>query len=129
VPALEPVAAIRVVALPAAIDAAHWHGDDVDVVRIASDEALGVGATAVDVDDPDAIVEPEAGYSVALLASDEVAELATRTDWFIPVLQVGPDVAQGKVAGVPAKLLIGDPTLLVVQAAYVDELERRLGWR
>jgi hypothetical protein len=129
VPALEPVAGVRVIAAPTAIDAARWHGDDVDVVRIASDEALGIGATAVDVDDPDAIVEPEAGYSAALLAREELAALAAHTDWFIPVLQVRPDLAQGKIAGVPAKLLVGDPTLLVVQTGYVDELERRLGWR
>jgi hypothetical protein len=35
---------------------------------------------------------------------------------------------QGKIAGVPAKLRLGDPTLLVVQTAYADELTRRLGW-
>ena len=129
-PALEPVQAIRVVAAPVAIDAARWHGDDVDVLRIAPDEALGIGALGIDVDaDPDAIVEPESGYSVALLTRDELAPLAAHTDWFIPVLKVRPDVAQGKVAGVPAKLLVGDPTLLVVQTAYADELERRLGWR
>jgi hypothetical protein len=130
VPALERVQGIRVVAAPAAIDAARWHGDDVDVLRIAPDEALGIGATGIEVDaDLDAIVEPESGYSVALLARDELAALAAHTEWFIPVLKGHPDVAQGKIAGVPAKLLVGDPTLLVVQTAYADELERRLGWR
>src|SRR5947207_2706387 len=63
VPALEPVEAWRVVAKPAAVDAARWLGDDVDVLRIAPDEALGLGATGVEIDgDPDAIAEREAGY-------------------------------------------------------------------
>ena len=125
-PALEPVAGIRVVATSAALDGARWSGDDIDVIRIAPDEALGLGATAVNVDDPDAIVEDEAGFAVALLERSEVGVLAAHTDWPIPV-EPGT-LAQGKIAGVPAKLLIGDPTLLVVQAAYADELRGRLGW-
>jgi hypothetical protein len=128
VPALEPVAGVRVVATSEALDGARWSGDDVDVIRIAPDEALGIGATGVDLDDPDAIVEPEAGYSVALLTRNELATLTAHTDWFIPALKVRSDLAQGKIAGVPAKLLVGNPTLLVVQAAYADELRSRLGW-
>jgi hypothetical protein len=67
------------------------------------------------------------GFSVALLGPrTRRRSAATRSGR-------SPDgrgtVAQGKIAGVPAKLLIGDPTLIVVQAAYADELERRLGWR
>ena len=127
-PALEPVAGIRVVATPAALEGAQWSGDDIDVIRIAPDEALGIGATGVDLDDPDAIVEPEAGYSVALLARDDLARLTAHTDWFVPVLKGRADLAQGKIAGVPAKLLVGDPSLLVVQTAYVDEIRSRLGW-
>ena len=127
-PALEPIVGIRVVATPAALDGARWAGDDVEVLRIASDEALGLGATSVEVDDPDGIVEPEAGYSVLLLDREELGALAAHSDWSIPVLKIRPDLAQGKIAGVPAKLLVGDPTLLVVQTAYADELARRLGW-
>ena len=56
-PALEPIEAWRVVATAAALDGARWHGEDIDVLRIAPDEALGLGATGVEVDDPDAIVE------------------------------------------------------------------------
>ena len=124
-PALEPVPGIRVVAASAALDGARWSGADVDVIRIAPDEALILGATAVDVDDPDAIVESEAGFAVALL-SPEFAKLAAHTDWPIP--EEPGTLAQGKIAGVPAKLLIGNPTLLIVQAAYADELRSRLGW-
>ena len=124
-PALEPVEAWRVVAVPAALDDAHWGGGDVDVLRIAPDEALVLGATGGHVDDPDAILEPDAGYSVALLDRD-LAGIAAHTEWPIPNAEAG--VAQGKIAGVPVKLRVGDPTLLVVQTAYADELRRRLGW-
>jgi len=126
VPALELEAGIRVAATPDALDAARWTGDDVDVLRIAPDEALGLGATAVEVDDPDAIVEPEAGFAVALLGDDELEALEAHVDWPLP--GDAGTVAQGKIAGVPAKLVIGNPSLLVVNAAYADELERRLGW-
>jgi hypothetical protein len=123
--ALEPVPSIRVVAAADAIDRARWSGDIVDVIRIARDEALGLGATGVQVDDPDAIVEEEAGFAVALLGPEFVM-LGAHTDWPIP--EEPGTLAQGKIAGVPAKLLIGNPTLLVVQAAYADELRSRLGW-
>jgi hypothetical protein len=127
VPELEIVAGIRAVATPAALDAARWHGDELDVLRIAPDEALGIGATAVEIDgDPDAIVEPEVGFAAALLTAAEADALAAHTDWPLP--DDAGTVAQGKIAGVPAKLLVGEPTLLVTQAAYADELQKRLGW-
>jgi hypothetical protein len=129
VPALEPVEAWRVVASPAAVDGAGWQGDAVDVLRIAPDEALGIGSTGVEVAaDADAIVEPEAGFSVALLSRDEVAALAAHTEWIVPAGAPAGTLAQGKVAGVPAKLVIGDPSILVVQTAFADELRARLGW-
>ena len=125
-PALEPVAALRVVAAPDALDGARWPGTDVDVLRTAPDEALGLGATAVEVNDPDAIIETESGFVVALLGRDELQVLAAHTDWALPT-EIGV-LAQGKVAGVPAKVVGGTPTLLVTNAAYADELRRRLGW-
>ena len=125
-PALEPVEGMRIVASPAAVDAARWSGDDVDVLRIAPDEAFAIGATGVEVDDPDAIVESEAGYAVALLDHADRRDLAAHTEWPIPD-QPG-SLAQGKIAGVPAKLLVGDPSLLITQVAYADELRSRLGW-
>jgi hypothetical protein len=126
VPALEPVEGWRVVAAPAALDAARWHGDDVEVMRIAPDEALGIGATGVEVDDPDAIVEPESGFSVALLSTHDELDLRNHVDWELP--DGSGTLAQGKVAGVPAKVVAGDPTLLIVQSAYADELQGRLEW-
>ncbi|HEU4571428.1 MAG TPA: hypothetical protein VFR93_01990 [Candidatus Limnocylindrales bacterium] len=125
-PALEPVEAWRVVASPEALDRARWHGDDVDVLRIAPDEALGLGATGVELTgDPDAIVEPEAGYSVAILDQLDEPTVRDHVEWD---LDAADELAQGKVAGVPAKLRVGNPTLLVVQTAYADELRERLGW-
>jgi hypothetical protein len=133
VPALEPVVAWRVVATPASLDAARWVGE-VEVLRIAPDEALGIGATGVEVDDADAIVEPEAGFSVARLDVGDWSGLVDHVDWPLPD---APGVlAQGKVAGVPAKVRTGDPAtrptdapaLLVVQTCYATELRSRLGW-
>jgi hypothetical protein len=127
VPALEPVEGWRVVASPAALDAARWHGDAVDVVRFTADEALGIGATGIDIEDAEAITEPESGFSVALLARDDMLLVSAHMDWALPA--GSGTIGQGKVAGVPAKIVPGEPALLVVQTAYADELERRLGWR
>jgi hypothetical protein len=127
VPALEPVAAIRVVASPAALDGARWSGESVDVLRIAPDEALGLGATGVEVDDADAIVETESGFVVALLDSDEFRVAEGHTDWSLPTTT--GELAQGKLGGVPAKVVAGDPALVVTNVAYADELRERLGWR
>jgi hypothetical protein len=126
VPALEPLRGRRVVADPAALDRAAWVGERVTVLRFAPDEAFGIGATAVTVDDPDAIVEPDAGFVGAHLGSEELLRLAGHVEWELPT---EPGVlAQGKIAGVPSKLLAGDPALLVTQAAYAHELAERLGW-
>lgn len=125
-PALEPVAAVRVVASPAALDGAVWTGGDVDVLRLAPDEALGIGATRIDVADPDAIVEAESGFVVALLEDGDLRALEAHTDWPLPMAT--GELAQGKLAGVPARVVGGQPALLVTNAAYADELARRLGW-
>lgn len=125
-PALERVAAVRVVATPGALDAARWAGDDVDVIRVAPDEALGLGATSVELADDDAIVEPEAAFAVALLDRDDLARVASHIEWELP--GASGTLVQGKIAGVPAKLVTGERPLLLVQSAYVHELRGRLGW-
>ena len=133
-PALEPVGAWRVVATPAALDGARWQGEAVEVLRVAPDEALGIGATGVDLDDPDAIVEPEASFSAAVVDIDAWYGLVDHVEWLLP--ETRGVLVQGKVAGVPAKVRTGDPAvmptdrpaLLVVQTAHADELRRRLGW-
>jgi hypothetical protein len=124
VPELEPVAGVRVVAAPSALDGARWEGDNVTVLRIAPDEAVWVSAVRVEVDDPDAIVVPEFGFSVARLDDDELDAILAHVDWTL----AEEPLSQGKIAGVPAKLVRGNPTLVVVQTAYAEELRTRLGW-
>jgi hypothetical protein len=125
VPALDPLRGLRVVASAEALDGARWIGEVV-VLRLAPDEALGIDATGVVLDDPDAIVEPETGFAGALLAPEDLRRVAAHVDWALPV-EPGA-VGQGKVAGVPAKLLMTAVPVLVIQVAYADELRGRLGW-
>ncbi len=125
---------IRVVASPAAIDAATWRDagpgpDEFEplVVRFAPDDAFAIGATDVEIDDPDAIVEHEAGFVALMLPVDEfVDHVVPHIEW--PPPQSRPGFAQGTIAGVPAKLYL-DPTgaaTVLVLAAYLDELLDRL---
>jgi len=126
VPALESLGGIRVVAAPEALDGARWIGD-VIVVRLAPDEALGMDATGVVLDDPDAIVEPEAGFVGCVLEPDDLLGVIDHIDWTLP--DEPGALGQGKVAGVPARILMSAVPVLVVQVAYADELRERLGWR
>ena len=131
-PALEPIVGIRVVAAPQAIDGARWTPTTgTRLWRTAPDEALAWqpdGMLAVELDDPDAIVEPERGFVTAILTADEVADLGRHVD--VPLPSEPPALVQGKIAGVPASLGLppGGGGIIVVQAAYADELTRRLGW-
>ena len=128
-PALEQLRGVRAVADPKSLDRADWHGDegdDVTVLRFAPDDAFGVRATGVDIDDEHAIVEDEVGFVGAWLAPEDVAP---HLEWSLPTAR--PALAQGSVAGVAAKLWLpadGD-VLLLTAAAYGDELSRRLGHR
>ena len=125
-PEFEHLRAVRVVAGAAALDAAEWGNESAVVLRTAPDEALAIGTTHVEIADPDAIVESEAGFVVAILSTYDLDGLAAHTDWPIP--EEPGRLAQGKIAGVPARILVGEPSLLVTNAAYADELTRRLGW-
>ena len=135
---LEPLPGLRVVATPEALDGARWHGPadsagdpDIVVLRFAPDDAFGIGAQTAQVDDPHAIVEPEAGYMGAWLTAEELAHgVVPRVEWPLPAER--PVLAQGSVAGVPAKLWLtsgadgADRSLLIVQAAFAHDLEARL---
>ena len=130
-PALESLPGVRVVATPEALDAARWDGTDVLVLRLAPDDAFGVGARTVEVDDEHAIVEPEAGFVGAWLdAAALESEVGPHIEWPLPSGR--PAMAQGTIAGVPAKLWLTsdaageDRALLVTLAAYADELMDRL---
>jgi hypothetical protein len=125
--ALEPLAGLRIVANATALDAARWPGDaEVTVLRIAPDEVLAIGADEVDLDDEHAIVEPEPGFSGARLDSADLQLVLAHVEFQLPVGR--PVLVQGKVAGVPVKLLLGEDggALLVVQTAYAADLEARL---
>lgn len=125
-PGLERLGGSRVVAVPTALDAARWHGGDVTILRFAPDDAFGLGAETVDVDDEHAIVEAEAGYVGVWLA---IGDLEPHLEWPLPAER--PCLAQGAVAGVPAKVWLpgdrdDDRALLLTAAAYAAELAGRL---
>jgi hypothetical protein len=123
VPALDRLHGLRVVADPAALDAARWQGDDVTVLRLAPDDAFAIGAESVDIDDEHAIVESEPGFAGAWLPLETVAH---HVEWSLP--RERPAFAQGAVAQVPARVWLPDDgdALLITAAAYADELASRL---
>src|SRR5688500_1329460 len=94
------------------------------VLRIAPDEALVLGSTSLAIDDEHAIVEAETGF-VALTVDRDVIE--RHTEWPLPT-EVG-QLAQGSIAGVPAKLawLPDARARVVTHAAYAADLVDRLG--
>jgi hypothetical protein len=123
VPALERLRGLRVVAAPAALDAARWQGTGLTVLRFAPDDALAIGADGVDLDDEHAILESEVGFVGAWLPIEDVQG---HLEWPLPADR--PALAQGFVATVPAKVWLpedGD-VLLLTAAAYADELASRL---
>ena len=130
-PALERLRGLRVVADPAALDAARWSGDDVLVLRLAPDDAFAIGAVGVDLDDALAIVEDERGYVGAWCS---IREVASHAEWSLPTAR--PALAQGALAGVPAKVWLPgaggaddrDRAFVVATNAASATLAERLGW-
>lgn len=115
----------RVIAEPSALDGAPWPAG-AQVVRISPDDAFVIGGPQPAVPgDVHAIVTPEFGFSSATVA--DVAVLAERhIEWELPA--AGPALAQGQIAGAPAKLVLhadGSAQLLVACAAR-HELQERL---
>ena len=122
-PAREVLRGHRVVADPAAVDAlAAALPSGATALRFAADEVLVLGAASIHLDDPHAIVEDETGY-VAVTVERSVVE--RHTEWPLPAAGA---IAQGSIAGVPAKLswLPDGRAWVVTQAAYADELASRL---
>jgi hypothetical protein len=120
----EPIHALRVVASPEALDDLAWP-DEVAALRLATDDLLAVGAASVQVAGEHLVVD-EAGFVGWWLTPDEVTEaVLPHVDWPRPTAR--PALAQGLVAGVPAKLwLADDRALLLCAAAYAHELAERL---
>ena len=122
---LLPVRATRVVAASDAVDGAVTLPGAI-VLRLAPDEALVLGDGAVTVTDPHGLVCSDNGWSAATLtwfAFDRT--VAPHVEWHLPTAR--PTLAQGRIAGVPAKLwLEHDRVLLLTATVYADELADRL---
>ena len=116
--ALDTIRGHRVVANPAVLDAIAG-----PALRLAPDELFVVGD--VSIDDEHAIVVADSGFVGAWLDPEQLAQVAAHTDWPLPTTR--PALAQGFVAGVPAKLwLTDDGSLLLCAAPYAVELAERL---
>jgi hypothetical protein len=110
------------VAGPATLDGLWTDGGA--VLRLADNEALVIGGMAV-VDDAAAVAEDEAGFVGWWLTPDELAAVVHHIEWALPTPR--PALAQGLVAGVPARLwLTEERALLLVAAAHAHELVERL---
>ncbi len=117
----DPVSGTRVVAAPAVLDGIWTDGGS--ILRLADDEALVIGGHAVV--DATALVEDEAGFMGWWLSADELAAVLHHVEWPVPTIR--PALAQGLVAGVPARLWLTDErALLLVATAYAHELGERL---
>ena len=117
----------RIIAEPAALDAAPWPTGS-RVVRISPDDVFLIGEAEPTVPlDPHAIIATELGFSAATLTADDVERIALHfIEWQLPAHR--PAFAQGQIAGVAAKLVLhADGTaLLLVGCAARHELEERL---
>ena len=126
-----PLDGWRIIADAAALDAAPWP-TGATVVRISPDDVFLVNASAgapapTVPGDPHAIVTPEFGFAGAMLTAAEVADLDLHhIEWELPATR--PALAQGRIAGVPAKLVlhVDGSALLLVACAARAELEDRL---
>ena len=123
----EPLNATRFVAGPSALDALPWPEDRTALLRLAADDLLVIhrGSYVMALGDEPIIQEKESGFVGWWLTPDELGHVAAHVDWPLPTER--PALAQGLVAGVPAKLwLAEDRALLLCAAAYAHELEERL---
>ena len=116
----------RVVAAPAALDAARWPAG-ARSWRLAPDEVFVTAVVSADaVNDPHAIVEPDDGFVGVWLETRQALDFLERTcRWELP--DERPACAQGAIAGLPVKLWIDrDRVWFVVPAPYARDLEERL---
>jgi hypothetical protein len=123
----EPLIGWRVIATPAALDITEWPVGSLPL-RISPDDVFIIGEPRPEVPDEHAIVVVEHGFHGLKLANATiVADIAERhVEWQLPVHR--PALAQGQIAGVPAKLWLRDDgsALLLVASAARHELEARL---
>jgi len=122
----EQLRATRFVAAAPSVDALPLF-DGAVALRLASDDLLVIhpGSMIVALGDEPIIQEKESGFVGWWLTPEELDHVATHVDWPLPTDR--PALAQGLIAGVPAKLwLAEDRALLLCAAAYAHELEERL---
>ena len=129
-PRLRPLDAARVVAAPASLDAlvaqSPWPKAAL-ALRLASDELLVTAAPAFAVPgDAHGIVERETAFSYVWLDEASAENFLDRVcEWERPVTR--PALAQGEVAGIPAKLwLETGRTLIIVPAPLAAAFQRRM---
>jgi hypothetical protein len=131
VPALEllELDAWRIVAQPAILDDA---AIVTDMIRVAPDEAIVLSEESpmnLVSADPSAIVEADGGWSGAWMSETSFVMLCGHAiEWAFPTTR--PALAQGLIAGMPAKVWMIDgegDVLLMTPTAFADELIERLG--
>jgi hypothetical protein len=122
---LEPLRGVRIVADPAAVDSIVAI-DGTVVLRLAPDDAFVLLEGPLESVDVDAIVVAESGFVGCWLTSEDVASrLVPHIEWPLP--DARPALAQGLVAGVPARLwLESSRVLLLCAAPYAHDLAERL---
>jgi hypothetical protein len=122
----ERLPALRLVASPLTLDGLAWP-EGVAALRLASDDLLLIGEGRVALGNEPAIIEEDAGFVGWWLTPSELeTAVLPHADWPLPPSR--PALAQGLVAGVPAKIwLTKDRALLLCAAAYAHELAERLG--
>ena len=122
----ERMAATRIGADPGALDEIDAP-DGGYLLRLAPDDLLVLPPLAqVEVPDPYAIVEPEAGFSAAWFDCSRLPRLQALAAWEVPRRR--PAFAQGHVAGIPVKMLFdAGGVLVLVPAVLAHHLEERLG--
>ncbi len=126
-PELEQLRGLRVVCSPDALEAASWTGQSA-VLRLAPDDALAIDATDVDGAraDEHALIVEERGFVGAWLTPAQLVEwVGPHIEWRLS--DARPALAQGLIAGVPAKLWLSEERVLLLCAtAYAHELAERL---
>ncbi len=124
--ALNRLDTTRIIATPAALDAAAYTKDAV-VIRIAPDEALVIPAQPdLTVADEHAIVLQDSAWSGVWVSPEKAADILERhCEWEAPAAL--PAQAQGAVAGIPTKFYFDtDRVLVVIPSPYQREFEHRI---
>ena len=128
-PALKRIAGTRIVAKPAALEAADIPQSSL-TLRFAVDELFVTpplqDESAITAHDPHAIIIAEGGLAGTWLDADEAHTFLQRNcEWELP--NGRPAFAQGAVAGIPTKLwLEADRVLFIIPAPYAAEFAERM---